>query len=224
MIATAQNGFWVLPSRRRPESLKRFINAYLATGASTRVLILLSPGDDVYRRPMPHTFAWLPVDSNCQGDKMRYLRTMECYWMAEWVGWLNDDQVPVTKEWDLKIIEHLNGKNFVSSNDEWQPERMVGACAFSRQLIDLIGGFYPQGLHHQYADDILETIGTDCKCWVKLKDVIVHHHHHLNRKAELDSTYRQNESFAEIDARRYKKWLVQEYPEIKKRVLKFIEG
>lgn len=222
--ATNNNGFWILPSRNRIENLKRFFEAYKETEADCHGVVLVSHAEfSSYQTSvvLPENWELFPLpDAECgsQGDKMRWFAKSYEYSTASWLGWLNDDQRPVTKNWDRKTIEHLNGSNFVSGNDKWQPHRMVGALAFSKDLLKIFGGFYPAGFHHSYVDDMFETIGRETGSWKKLSDVITIHEHHLRGAAERDSTYQLNDSHLVKDKKAWRNWLLSDYARVKRQI------
>lgn len=225
--ATTTNGLWMLPSKGRPDSLARFFNHYKETGATTAGAVLLDKADHALHEKayseldLPWNWLLIPVEgAKNLGDTMRWAAQQTMHRNAEWIGMLCDDQVPITQEWDLKTIEPLNGKNFVSGNDEWQSNRLVGAIAWSRELLDIVGMF-PANFKHQFSDNIWETIGRDFKCWVILKDCIVHHLHHLSGKAVRDERYRITDGFMPSDAVAWTQWLMREYATIKRKVLEF---
>lgn len=225
MKATKENGLWVLPSRRRPESLARFFEAYEKTEASTEVYVLLDKEDflgNLPIKPKNVTYYDLPQEAvGSQGDKLKWF--WKNFKLPEWVGWLNDDDVPITKHWDTLTIANLNGSNFVTGNDEWQPHRFVGARAFSRRLLDCFGGFYPNDFRHSFVDDMFETVGKETGCWTKCPEIIVHHRHYRKGEAVCDSTYRQNESYFQHDLREWNKWLKDDFLNVVKNVQKLQE-
>ena len=229
MKFNADNGYWILPSRRRPTQLRDFFAAYEKTKATTRFLVLVDKTDfelwsgDILSRIIPAEidFVCLPDEScDCQGNKFRWLQNSEYWKTSQWFGWMTDDQIPETDLWDVKTLEHLTDDTFISGNDKWQPNRLVGAAAFSKKLLDCFGGFYVNDFKHSWADQVFEEIGRDTGCWKRLADVYVLHNHHAKGESEYDSTYQCNDSFLAHDQMEWKKWLINDYARVKRNVMK----
>lgn len=232
-IATAQNGFWILPSRARPKSLERFFKAAVELRMSTFGYVLVGEEDFELRKAeyskldLPSGWSLINVpesEEHSQANKIRWFEKAREYRSAFWIGWLNDDGVPLTEKWDTKLIAKLNGKNYVSGTDGWQPHRIHGGFAATRALLDVIGGLYPTGFNHSYVDDLLEDVGRATKCWDRVPEVKWHHIHHLKKESEYDSTYKQNDSYLAEDDKRWVSWIKNERTDTVRRVKKFIEG
>lgn len=227
------DGLWFMPSKNRVANIYRFFKTFKKTGGSTAGMVLLDKEDwdrnlVFYKHleedlPINWQFRVLPPDCQCLGDAMRFAYNTPEAERAEWIGQLCDDQLPVTKHWDSLTAEAVTGKNIVSGRDEWQDERFVGALAYSPAILKIVGGIYPAGFKHMFIDDVWETIGKETKIWTVLKDVIVHHLHHTNNRADLDLTYQKAQLQLEADKKTYFKWLLKEYPRIKREILQVVK-
>src|SRR3990167_8545082 len=118
---------WILPTLNRIEKLRAFIKSALEAETSTPGLIVIDVEDwaknkELYSE-MPKILGWKYVVTKgvSMGDKTR-----DC-WAdlkdSNWAGILNDDHFVVTKNWDKKLLQKLDGKNFVSANDRWVAPR-----------------------------------------------------------------------------------------------------
>ena len=107
--------------------------------------------------------------------------------------------MPITQRWDLRLIEALNGTNFVSCNDDWvnwktrrQHPALVEYCcssasACSRAINQQI--FLP-GMHHTCLDDAYEHLDRLEPCRMILHDVLIKHRHYPNSDdVPKDETY-----------------------------------
>ena len=119
-----------------------------------------------------------PIDSMCSAMRSMWPSMTD----LDWVGWADDDYLPETPGWDVKMIEGLRGYNFVSTNDCWKARgdklgRMCGAWAFSGDLLRAVGYLVPPGLKKSYVDDVWETIGRATDTWATRMDIVVRHLH-----------------------------------------------
>jgi hypothetical protein len=96
-----------------------------------------------------------------------------------WVGLLNDDHVCITENWDRRLIEQLNGSNFITCNDHWRaPQRAAGATLWSFKLLEEVGWpIFPPQIDHLGIDDVWEQLGRWTGCWKVDMSVVVEHHH-----------------------------------------------
>jgi hypothetical protein len=123
-----------------------------------------------------------------QGEKIAEIwdQVVDCAWL----GLIGDDCVPETEGWDKRLVDRLDGSNFVSCNDGWQaPERAANCWVISGPLVRAVGYIFPPGLHHLYVDDVWETIGREAGCWTLAMDVMVRHRHVLKGDAPVDETH-----------------------------------
>ena len=159
-----------------------------------------SPGGQLAATPEP-------IDSMCSA--MRYMwPTMS---NLDWVGWADDDYLPETPGWDIKMVEALRGYNFVSTNDCWKARsdelgRMCGAWAFSGKLLRTVGYLVPPGLKKSYVDDVWETIGRETGTWETRMDIIVRHLHPETGQAVADETNSQVVKHWHNDKKAFSRW------------------
>lgn len=223
-MADPQNGLWLLPSRRRPKNLMRFCHALKKTGTSTPGVILLEISDyaDRYTEydevELPEGWRFIALEGDSQGDKIRQFFAKETWeWESgDWFGLIGDDQVVITEQWDLKLIEGLKGWNLVSCDDGgWQSKerggRIAGTMLWSGDLARAVGYLFPPNLHHVYLDDIWEELGRETGCWKFERDarldVLIEHHHYTRGMSEKDDTYsRAYDHFASTDYPPWTQW------------------
>jgi hypothetical protein len=187
---------WLLPSLNRPASLRRFFDAYRATGGSTPGAVIIDHADyaaneTAYRLLAlpPGWFIWQTAGVT-QGDKFR--EVWDRLAPGAWLGYIGDDCVPETWEWDKRLVETLDGTNFVSCDDAWQAPQRAGNCwVVGGKLIRAVGCFFPPGLHHLFIDDVWELIGRATGCWQQRMDVRVRHENVLKGDAPPDGTHRR---------------------------------
>lgn len=186
---------WLLPSRGRPTSIPRFFKAWRDTEASTPGILCLDEDDapkyegvlddlpDTWQVSIKPRFASLGLNTN------------EYFWQYRqepWYGLLADDAVPVSKHWDLKLIEAAGNDGLSCCWDGINNGTNLGSSPciagnFARRLGWII---YP-GLARIYGDNILFELAQKQGVLRYLPDVIVEHWHFSNGKSPMDETYRK---------------------------------
>lgn len=188
---------WLVPSRRRITKLRNFLHSAIDAETSTPGIVIVDNQDYMDNRAaydrmeMPPGWKFVMTEAVGMGPKIRQV------WDAHvkgglWVGILNDDHFIVTKGWDVRLINQLNGKNFLTCNDRWNaPQRAAGATVFSMPLMEAFGfPMFPEGIDHLGIDDVFETIGKNTGCWEVDMSVIVEHHHAFKNPDLVDETHK----------------------------------
>lgn len=205
-------GSWLLPSRRRPESLKAFFAAALATGLKTGGLVLIQKDEmeelkDAYAAiDLPDGWNWWTTDGEGYAAKVQEFVADDFSKDYDWIGILADDLVPETHDWDGAMLSRLNGYNIVAANDGWQaPKRANGALLYSRGLLTAVGFFAPPGMAHLFVDTLWETLGGDTGCITFAMDIMIRHRH-ASITGSMDSTVEKVKSFWPNDESVFRDW------------------
>lgn len=205
-------GLWVMPSRRRPEALKKFFEAAAKTGMQTGGLILIHKDEmqemkDAYMAiDLPNGWNWWTTVGEGYAAKVQEFVADQFSKDYDWIGILADDLSPETKGWDGALVSRLNGFNIVAANDGWQaPKKANGALVYSRKLLDAVGYFAPPGMAHLFIDDVWETLGADTGCITFALDVMVRHRH-ASITGVQDSTVDKVKSFWPNDEAVFREW------------------
>lgn len=218
---------FLLPSLNRTEKLKQFFEAARCTEMSAPGIVIVDRADylenqNAYialeRYQFPVNWKLHISDGVSMGDKIR--EKWDFYKDCDWVGVLNDDHIPVTPEWDARLINRLTGTNFVSCNDRWcAPQKAAGATLWSGDLMRAVGWIFPPGLRHLYIDDLWEHLGRQTCCWHIDMSVVIEHRHVFNGVPE-DSTHRisYDQTLWNQDRDTYQKWLATDAPEVISRI------
>lgn len=190
---------WLLPTRERPHNLRRFFNQAIETNLSTPGRIIIGEADfkknqllyaDIVDR-LPPDLGWkiIVVKATTLGGAVEEVWREHC---KDWIGLVSDDSMPITGNWDQKLISKLNRNiHLVSANDNWQaPNRVGSAMVFSREIADKMGWLYPEGITHMFMDDVWEVMGRTTGIWKVEMNVIIEHWHPLNMNmGKMDETY-----------------------------------
>lgn len=181
----------LLPTLNRIEKLKKFLYSAIDAETSTPGLLLVDEADYQANHEgystltLPDKWEILQTKAVGMGDKVReaWPKIKDC----AWVNLLNDDHYIVTKEWDVKLLKQLNGKNFVTCNDGWNaPARAAGATIWSMPLLECVGWpIFPPQINHLGIDDVWEQLGRATGTWrVDMRVLIDHQHVYKNSQAD----------------------------------------
>lgn len=192
---------WIIPSRRRPESLRELFNSAARTGTCTPARVLVDQSDykdnqsvymELEREHAPKDWKFVVTTGESMGDKFR--ETEPWLWgPAPWVGILNDDHYIITDQWDRKLLAKLDGTNYVSCNDRWHaPRRLAGAVVYSGALVKCVGYMFPRKMQHIFHDCVWEEIGKATGCWQVELSVVVEHRHVMKGERASDSTHKKS--------------------------------
>lgn len=207
---------WILPTKGRPENLRRFVSANREMGCSTPGLIVVNRPDWVeheaaYREIealLSPGWGFVQVDATCYGDAVRAM--WDTVKNDDWIGLVCDDLLPTTSKWDTQLLQHLTGWNVVSTNDGWQaPRRLHGAIAWSGDLARAVGWIFPEGLRHIFHDDVWETLGKETSCWQTRMEIMVKHMHE-SKDGIVGPTMDPTSELWKHDEAWYQNWYVTE--------------
>lgn len=193
----------IVPSRGRPQNVKRLIEGWTETQAKATLLIACDDDDptlDEYvevmvKASMSHQFQLFI------GRRMRLAGTLNHLAVerveraatvpGDIIGFMGDDHLPRTPHWDTEI-EHaftLHGLGVVYGNDLIQGPNLPTAVFMSAAIIKTLGYMVPPGLTHMYLDNTWKVWGEGMGRLMYLPHIIIEHLHPIAGKAEWDSRY-----------------------------------
>lgn len=227
----------LLPTLNRISKLATFLKSAREAETSTPGLVIVDENDfkdhqDEYRQLELELFPkdWKIHVSHAvgMGDKVREVWPLVKD--SAWVNLINDDHYIVTKNWDVRLVKQLNGKNFVTCNDRWNaPARAAGATMISMPLLECLGWpIFPPQINHLGIDDVLERLGRATGVWRVDMSVVIEHQH-VFKTGGTDETHKltygegpwQN-SPAHIDVvERMNSFMAQEFNPAVERIKKF---
>ncbi len=235
----------LVPTRRRLGKLRNFCNSAIKTETTCPAILIVDRQDwqdneEEYKAIEETHFPnrdwkFVITDAIGMGPKVREVWDLHVKG-GKWVGILNDDHILVTKHWDKRLINQLNGKNFLTCNDRWNaPLRAAGATMFSMPLMEQFGfPMFPAQIDHLGIDDVFEQLGRQTGCWEVDMSVIVEHHHAFKNQDAVDETHTlvygkqpwqnaqgQLSDVALKTQTDFNEWFTKDFPEIVKRVREF---
>lgn len=194
----------IVPSRGRPENIDRLNNAWIDTGATTNgTQLLIGLDDDDPTVGQYH--GWCQV-----GPRERMAGTLNTLArqhapMFDYVGFMGDDHLPRTPDWDRIITRELDtlGTGVVYGNDLIQGAALPTAVFMTSDIIRTLGWMCPPGLIHLFLDNFWKELGERIGRLTYLPEVIIEHLHPIAQKTEWDAGYAEVNAPEMYDHDRY---------------------
>jgi hypothetical protein len=199
---------WLLPSRGRPHLVERLFNV----GEFKTPGLLILDEDQKYDVELPEGWETLVLPRMYLSPK---LNAGVAHKPSEpWYGILNDDHLPKTEGWDVKLVEALKTQRMVWPKDNYGDRISTGV--FDGDLVRALGWITPPELNHFYIDDAHELIAEVLGCR-RLDEVMVSHEHVNKGRMKPDQTYRERPE-PNRDRVAFHHWCKDKWPEIRKRI------
>lgn len=114
--------------------------------------------------------------------------------VLDYVGFMGDDHIPRTKNWDEKLMDHLRAlrTGIVYGDDLFQHERLPTAAFMTADIVKTLGFMAPKELRHLYVDDYWKDLGNGIGKLRYDPEIVIEHLHYLNSKSTQDETYERN--------------------------------
>lgn len=196
----------IVPSRGRPENIRRLAEAWQQTSAGVADLLVAIDSDDP--RGEQYAEVWREVRVTMITDERRrlvgtlnhYATTCGSNYFV--TGFLGDDHLPQTPAWDQRFLDELHRLHtgIVYGNDLFQGANLPTAVVMTSDIIATLGYMAPPGLQHLYVDDAWAELGRGIGRLSYLPDVVIEHLHPAARKAEMDASYTETNSDAQYQA------------------------
>lgn len=188
-----------LPSRGRPEKLKRCLDSIRKTSQAEVFLYLDSDDPTVSEYPLNEVDNYVIGKPIYLGPAYQYLWD---HYPSDLIQMGADDLFYKSKDWD-KIVESCN-KEVISFDDGGRPRKEDGHPFIRRSFIEK-HGFMPEGLLHSCVDNWIVDIARKTEQFGKV-DINIQHLHPKYNKGEWDDTYLRNtKELKKLDGARYKK-------------------
>jgi hypothetical protein len=190
----------VVPSRTRPQNVRRLVDAWRDTGAlgvaSMRVDI--DADDPEFRGYLRLAESFPRGVRLAVGHRWRSLvwklnratrQECESYFA---LGFMGDDHLPRTQGWVQRYLDELHElrTGIVYGDDGYQHENTPTQWAMTSDICRALGGrMVPAPVDHLYCDDAVRDLGKLAGCLRYLPDVTIEHMHPSAGKAQRDEQY-----------------------------------
>lgn len=177
----------IVPSRSRPDNIKRLAQAWKDTEASADLLIVLDD-DDETASDYPAE-CWTTVGERLKLAGSLNKAAVEYAEDYKYIGFMGDDHVPRTSKWDISIVSALENSRLVYGNDLLQGANLPTAVFMDAAIVSKLGYMVPPGMIHLYLDNFWKTLGEHLESITYLPDVVIEHLHPSCGKASNDTQY-----------------------------------
>ena len=179
----------ILPTRSRPDSAERCINALKEHSVKSDFVIAIDDDQsDLYPRlegvtyevnPRLRMNGTLNLVANKYADKY------------ETIYFLGDDHLVHTPKWDEYLSDAIAKKGFglAYGNDLLQRQSLATAVMMSTNIIRAVGYMAPPKLVHLYMDNYWMILGSRLGSLWYFDKVIIEHLHPVAGKAQWDEGY-----------------------------------
>lgn len=210
----------ILPVRSRPKNLPRFLDSWIKCKTQAALLIAADADDPdlqeykaIHERYTGRIAGAFSIGVAPRGTLCTKLNewSRQMLWYHDIIGFLADDIVCRTENWDVTIIDRmkdLGDVGVIHPNDMIQNGAIPTHVFMSSNIIKTLGYMCPPKLVHLYIDNAWKTIGETLGKLHWERDVIMEHHHPIAGKAEWDDIYRlaNNAQRWEEDSRVFEEW------------------
>jgi hypothetical protein len=212
---------FILPTYKRPEKLKKVIQAYIDSKATVPVYLLIQGNAEMYKGiEYPDTWTVEILEKNI-GLVAAFNYVFQKFPNETYYGLTTDDQHPVTEHWDKKLLENLTPWNIVTCQDtlnknDW---RMSGITMIGGDLIRCSNFIFPPCTWHICGDDWWELVAKNCNNWIKI-DAFSTHMTPETTAVEPDETYQTSYKDFSVQVNQYNQWLVEEGTDLLSKIQK----
>lgn len=220
----------IIPSRGRPASVARTVEAWKRTGAFevARLVYALNEADAL----LPEYLTSIGEAQRSLGDRVERVAIGDCKMVPRLnqvarllvapandiraLGFQGDDHVPRTEGWAHRYLAELDelvdayGSGMVHGDDGVHGRKLCTEWAVSRSWVETLGRMVPALVQHLYCDDAVHDLAKAAGVYRYLgDDITIEHMHPLHGKGQRDATYAAgglNDSIKHDDRRQYLKW------------------
>jgi len=209
----------VVPSRSRPQNVRRLVKAWQSTGALAvaAMRVDVDADDPVFREYTAVAEGFPQGVRLAVGHRWRPLvwklnRAARQEWESYYaLGFMGDDHLPRTDGWAQRYLAELRDlrTGIVYGDDGYQHENTPTQWAMTTDICGALGGrMVPAPVDHLYCDDAIRDLGKAAGCLRYLPDVMIEHMHPSAGKAERDPQYVRVNSQAQYgrDRPAYHEW------------------
>lgn len=183
----------IMPTMGRPHNVRRFIEAYRATKAMTKVLVVFDQADKAlpeYEK-IEWPFNFMKADV-APGTTINNIQNIVFYYFHDepFYGLIGDDCVPQTEYWDLILQEACMPDKIAWGDDGIQGSKLATHPFIGGNLLRKIGWIAAPGFTRFFTDTIITDVARGLNRAVYLDSVKTIHYHPFNGTAPMDDTYR----------------------------------
>jgi hypothetical protein len=204
----------IVPTRSRPQSVARVVEAWRATGAfadGAELLFVVDEDDPeymnyvaaidrargdgsqglVYEEALGWTSAavWRPLVPKLNEAALNAIADYPGLFA---IGFAGDDHLPRTPGWAARYLDVLRRRaGIVYCDDGYQHDNIPTQWAMTADIVTALGKMVPADVEHLYCDNAIRDLGLGAGCLTYLPDVLIEHMHPVAGKGADDPQYRR---------------------------------
>lgn len=188
----------IVPTRSRPHSVPRIIDAWNRTGSfgTADLWFVIDRDDMAYDEYLSRLGGYPPV---------RYMVVPEWQPMVPKlndaaillatsypnVAFMGDDHLPRTVMWANKLVTNhaMNRAGIIYGRDGFQDESLATWWSMKSEIIAALGRMVPAPVQHMYCDNAVMELGRRTGVLHYDDSILIEHMHPVAGKAEMDAQY-----------------------------------
>ena len=205
----ARQGFWLLPSLRRPGNVARIARSYVDTEATGRVILRLHKGDptlpEYEKLDLPETWD-VHVGPECAAaGAMRW--AFDRWPNEDFYGFLGDDIILQTPGWDLSLSNGAGRWGNAYPDDGIQGRNLATHPTVGGDLVRALGWWALPGVIHCFVDTALMYVAQRIGTLRYYPGVKFDHLHPIVGRGANDEVYQKGMSTFRKDMAKFNQWV-----------------
>jgi hypothetical protein len=169
------------------------IDSFLATPHHNTDVVVVLDTDDVtaadYKLPVMPEIEVTELTRMRFTGKVNYV-AVDAMYEYDVIGWLNDDVVFKTNDWEKQIIDSIESGNLICYPDDgFNGQKLCTFPFVDARLVRAVGFMALEAVTHCYCDNYWMEIGRAFGLIEYLPDFLLEHLHPYAGKSEMDETY-----------------------------------
>lgn len=194
----------LVPTRDRPEVLKRLVDSWEehTEGLTELIIIIDSDQRDLYYNLILGAKAG--VNIVVLNDRYKLVPKLNTIANAAMrgdfginplaLGFVGDDCIFQSDGWEAQVLQQLEkDKGMVYCNDLLQGERLPNNIFMHKNIVKTLGFFAPFVLQHYFIDNYWRELGVVTNKIYYFSNLYIEHMHWSNQKTKKDSLYEECE-------------------------------
>lgn len=208
----------ILPTKARPENLKRFIRAYNLTCGTLPIHVIFDAKDASRYNEVETPSHWKRI-SVPSGTPLGgiFERVFKKYPYEPFYGMVADDVIPETAIWDVVLRDSCLPDKIAWGWDGIQNENLPVHPFIGGDLVRKLGWWAAPNLKHWFVDNVWKELSVALGNGIYLPNIKMTHHHPIIGKAPNDRTYKEQPNHA-LDQYQYLRFMREEFPKTVERV------
>jgi hypothetical protein len=190
--------------------MKRLLEACIGTQMTEQAVAWMDGGLEKYKNiSWPHN--WWCMSSNEHLETAAIFNLIFSMYPDErYYGFLEDDVVPRTYQWDRKIGEAVGDWGVVYCHDG---EKLsdLRVTAVGGEVFRALGYICPPGFVHLFTDNVIHDIAEVCDLRIEMPEIVMDHQHFSRTGGPSYSRIFKGENYAAKDSERYQEWREKEF-------------